>query len=192
MYWEKKMAFPRHRSGLPKNVSSLNYQSWPKNGLLRTTVAHGYGGRICTYSSEPARTEIYLLGMQGLGRPGVNQLTFVEGTMLGSYTRMRAGKGQVMGMLTPNSIIRPMVNAAYRGYIPFMFKQESMIPKTMLHDVIESGKYDIYGSSDQMDPVEDQFRHLSTPCLANLIHMLKRYTVLLPAGRTLSSTLCAI
>ena len=42
-----------------------------------------------------------------------------------------------MGMLTPTSVIRPMVNAAYRGYIPFMWKQKSMIPKTILHDVIE-------------------------------------------------------
>ena len=68
-----------------------------------------------------------------------------------------------MGMLTPTSIIRPMVNAAYRGYIPFMWKQEQMIPKTMLHDVIKTGKYDIYGSSDQMDPVEDQFKHYVYP-----------------------------
>ena len=35
-----------------------------------------------------------------------------------------------------------------------------MIPKTMLHDAIMTGKYDIYGSSDQMDPVEDQFKQL--------------------------------
>ena len=84
--------------------------------------------------------EICLLGMQGLGKPGCNQLTFVEGTMLGSYLRMREGKGRVMGMLTPTSVMRPMVHNAYRGYIPFMFKQESAIPKTILHDVIMSGK----------------------------------------------------
>jgi anaerobic selenocysteine-containing dehydrogenase len=150
------------KCGVPSRVIKALAKEWASK---RTTVAHGYGGPYIRgpFSSEPARTEIYLLGMQGLGRPGVNQLTFVEGTMLGSYTRMRAGKGKVMGMLTPTSIIRPMVNAAYRGYIPFMFKQESIIPKTMLHTVLESGHYDIYGSSDQMEPVEDQFKRYVFP-----------------------------
>ncbi len=112
--------------------------------------------------------------MQGLGKPGVNQLTFVEGTMLGSYNRMRReGPGRPIGMLTPTSKIRPMVNAAFRGYIPFMWKQKNMIPKTILHDVIMTGKYDIYGSSDQMDPVEDQFKHYVYPLKGSSeIHML--------------------
>jgi anaerobic selenocysteine-containing dehydrogenase len=160
------------KCGVPSRIIKALAKEWASK---RTTVAHGYGGPYIRgpYSSEPARMEICLLGMQGLGKPGVNQLTFVEGTMLGSYLRMREGKGRVMGMLTPTSIIRPMVNAAYRGYIPFMFKQESMIPKTILHDVIESGSYDIYGSSDQMDPVDDQFKHYVYPLPGKSeLHML--------------------
>ena len=48
-----------------------------------------------------------------------------------------------------------------------------MIPKTILHDVIKTGKYDIYGSSDQMDPVEDQFKHYVYPLPGKTeIHML--------------------
>ena len=46
---------------------------------------------------------------------------------------------------------------SYRGYHPFMPKQKQMIPKPMLHDAILKGHFDIYGSSDQMDPVDDQF-----------------------------------
>ena len=160
------------KCGVPSRIIKALARTW---ATKRTTVAHGYGGPYIRgpYSSEPARMEVCLLGMQGLGKPGCNQLTFVEGTMLGAYTRMRAGEGKAMGMLTPTSVIRPMVNAAYRGYIPFMWKQESMIPKTMLHDVIMSGSYDIYGSSDQMDPVEDQFIHYTYPLPGKSeIHML--------------------
>jgi len=168
----KTPAWAAGKCGVPSRIIKALARAWASK---RTTVAHGYGGPYIRgpYSSEPARMEVCLLGMQGLGRPGCNQLTFVEGTMLGAYTKMRAGKGDLMGMLTPRSVIRPMVNAAFRGYIPFMWKQESMIPKTILHDVIETGTYDIYGSSDQMDPVEDQFKHYVYPLPGkNELHML--------------------
>ena len=160
------------KCGVPSRIIKALAKKW---AAVRTSVAHGYGGPYIRgpYSSEPARMEVCLLGMQGLGRPGVNQLTFVEGTMLGSYLRMREGKGRVMGMLTPTSIRRPMVNDAYRGYIPFMFKQQSMVPKTILHEVIIKGSYDIFGSSDQMDPVEDQFKRYTYPLPGKSeIHML--------------------
>jgi molybdopterin guanine dinucleotide-containing S/N-oxide reductase-like protein len=168
----KTPTWAAEKCGVPSRTIKALARLW---AAKRTTVCHGYGGPYIRgpYSSEPARMEVCLLGMQGLGKPGVNQLTFVEGTMLGSYNRMRSGKPGTVGMLTPTSIIRPMVNAAFRGYIPFMWKQESMIPKTILHDVIMSGTYDIYGSSDQMDPVEDQFIHYTYPLPGkNELHML--------------------
>ena len=56
-----------------------------------------------------------------------------------------------------------MVNQAYRGYIPFMFKEEQVIPKPLLHKAILEGSYDIFGSPDQMAPVEDQFQSLCLP-----------------------------
>ncbi len=117
--------------------------------------------------------EICLLGMQGLGRHGVNQLTFLDGSFLGNYLRMREGKGRAMGQQTPCSIIRPMVNQAYRGYIPFMWKEKQVIPKPLLHDAILKGHYDIYGSSDQMDPVDDQFKRYVYPLPGKSeVHML--------------------
>jgi molybdopterin guanine dinucleotide-containing S/N-oxide reductase-like protein len=168
----KTPAWASEKCGVPSRTIKALAKAWASK---RTTVAHGYGGPYIrgAYSSEPARMEICLLGMQGLGRPGVNQLTFVEGTMLGSYNRMRSGRPGTVGMQTPASILRPIVNAAYRGYNPFMWKQESIIPKTLLHDVIETGAYDIYGSSDQMEPVEDQFKHYVYPLPGkNEIHMM--------------------
>jgi molybdopterin guanine dinucleotide-containing S/N-oxide reductase-like protein len=160
------------KCGIPSRIIKALAREWAKK---RTTVCHGYGGPYIRgpYSSEPARMEICLLGMQGLGKPGVNQLTFVEGSMIGAYEKKRHGKGALMGMLTPASIIRPMVNKAYRGYFPQQPKQEQVIPKPLLHDAILDGHYDIYGSSDQMDPVDDQFKHYVYPVKGKSeVHML--------------------
>ena len=160
------------KCGVPTRIIKALARTW---AAKRTTIAHGYGGPYIRgpYSSEPARMEVCLLGMQGLGKPGRNQMTFVEGSFLGSYLRMREGKGRQMGQQTPTSVIRPMVNAAYQGYIPFMFKEEQIIPKPMLHDAILKGHFDIRGSSDQMDPVEDQFKRYIYPLPGKSeIHML--------------------
>ena len=79
------------KCGVPSRTIKALAREWAQK---RTTVAHGYGGPYIRgpYSSEPARMEVCLLGMQGLGKPGVNQLTFVEGTMLGSYNQNEIGQ----------------------------------------------------------------------------------------------------
>ncbi len=53
---------------------------WAKN---TASICHGNGGSYIRgpYSSEPARLEIMLLGMQGLGRPGVHQTKMIEWNM---------------------------------------------------------------------------------------------------------------
>ncbi len=161
------------KCGVPSRTIKALAKEWASK---RTTVAHGYGGPYIRgpYSTEPARMEVCLLGMQGLGKPGVNQMCWVEGSRIGeAVARARWGRSNIVGMQTPASLIRPDVHAAYRGYIPFMMKQESMIPKTILHDVIDTGTYDIYGSSDQMDPVEDQFIRFVYPLPGkNEFHMM--------------------
>ena len=160
------------KCGVPSRIIKALAREWARK---RTTVCHSTGGPYIRgpYSSEPARMEVCLLGMQGLGRPGVNQLTFSDATLIGGHIKKKMGRPGKMGMLAPTSKIRPMVNAAYRGYTPRMSKQESMIPKPLLHDAILEGHFDIYGSSDQMDPVDDQFKHYVYPLPGkNEIHML--------------------
>ncbi|MDR2088234.1 MAG: molybdopterin-dependent oxidoreductase [Clostridiales Family XIII bacterium] len=48
-----------------------------------TSICHGNGGSFIRgpYASEPARLEIMLLGMQGLGKPGVHQTKMIEWNM---------------------------------------------------------------------------------------------------------------
>ena len=168
----KTPAWAAEKCGIPSRTIKALARRWARR---RTTVTHGYGGPYIRgpYSSEPARMEVILLGMQGLGKPGVNQLTWLDGSFLGNYLRMREGKGRAMGKQVPRAVMRPMVNQAYRGYIPFMWKEQQVIPKPLLHDAILKGSFDIYGSSDQMDPVDDQFKRYIYPLPGKSeVHML--------------------
>jgi anaerobic selenocysteine-containing dehydrogenase len=156
------------KCGIPSRIIKALAKSW---GSKRTVVAHVFGGPYIRgpYSSEPARLEVCLLGMQGLGKPGVHQLCFLEGTFIAKTVTKKD-----IAQQTPQGLVRPMVvEAAYRGYHPFMPKQKQIIPKPMMHDAILKGHFEIYGSSDQMDPVEDQFKRYVYPIPGKSeIHML--------------------
>jgi trimethylamine-N-oxide reductase (cytochrome c) len=57
--------------------------------------------------------------------------------------------------------------------MPFFPPQKQLIPKPLLHDAILDGHFDIYGSSDQMLPVEDQFKRYVYPIKGcSEIHMI--------------------
>ncbi|NIO72390.1 MAG: molybdopterin-dependent oxidoreductase, partial [Anaerolineae bacterium] len=71
--------------GIPKTPEwaspKCGVPEWTIKALARefasktTSICHYYGGSMIRgpYSHEPARLEVILLGMQGLGKPGVHQ-----------------------------------------------------------------------------------------------------------------------
>ncbi len=96
-----------------------------KSAAKRTSIGHVVGGSLIRgpYSHEPARLEAILLGMQGLGKPGIHQvsmLTEVRDTIpkslrtaLSSFTPTKPGdriRGRtlqpILGLLI-NSFPRP-------------------------------------------------------------------------------------
>ena len=60
-------------TGVPSRIIKAFARQWASK---RTSTTHNYGGSLVRgpYSSEPARLEVFLLAMQGLGKPGVNQM----------------------------------------------------------------------------------------------------------------------
>ncbi|MCC8047602.1 MAG: molybdopterin-dependent oxidoreductase [Oscillospiraceae bacterium] len=65
-------------------VSPWTIKALARHWAKRTvSICHGNGGSYIRgpYSSEPARLEIMLLGMQGLGKPGVHQTKMIEWNM---------------------------------------------------------------------------------------------------------------
>jgi trimethylamine-N-oxide reductase (cytochrome c) len=67
-----------------------------------TSIAHGNGGgyiRSC-YSHEPARLEVMLLGMQGLGKPGRNQLKMIEWGLFSLNSQIPCPRPEVIPAMT--------------------------------------------------------------------------------------------
>ncbi|WP_417144873.1 molybdopterin-dependent oxidoreductase [Raoultibacter massiliensis] len=125
-----------HEDGIPKTprwasekcgVPSYRIKAFARYwGKHRVSIAHCNGGgyiRSC-FSHEPARLEVCLLGMQGLGKPGVHQFKFIEWVLQGVNP-------------VPPSEIYPTLMGVYHGWR--MGAPKHFIPKTMTPDAIVGG-----------------------------------------------------
>ncbi len=164
----KTPTWAAEKCGVPSRVIKALAREWAKK---KTTIAHGLGGPYIRgpFSHEPARLEIVLLAMQGVGKPGVNQISMVE-----IMSFIAAGVLHLhVPPPTPGGVKRLFMVEAVRGYMPFFPMKKQIIPKPLLQDAILNGHFDIYGSSDQMLPVEDQFKRYVYPVEGcSEIHMI--------------------
>ncbi len=120
-----------------------------------TSIAHYFGGSMIrgAYSHEPARLECILLGMQGLGKPGVHQCQITY-----------KGMPRVKGGLKDISRVLPGINPAYKQWkdlVPKTAKQ--FIPKTLIHKAILNPPVTFWGSTAIKTPAEDQFIKYTYP-----------------------------
>jgi molybdopterin guanine dinucleotide-containing S/N-oxide reductase-like protein len=120
-----------------------------------TSYMHYFGGGFIRgpYSHEPGRLECVLLGMQGLGKPGVHQWQI-------SYFGMPRPKGlhnfRYFNPQLSQRLTRPM-----RTTIDAWGKQ--VIPKTLIQEAILNYPITFYGASGQESPTEDQFVKYTFP-----------------------------
>jgi molybdopterin guanine dinucleotide-containing S/N-oxide reductase-like protein len=121
-----------------------------------TSIAHYFGGGFIRgpYSHEPARMECCLLGMQGLGKPGVHQLQL-------TYFGMPRMEG-----LSGTSFWNPEI--VERLSLPVLSSianwQESVLPKTLVHTHLktdETLKFNGCGAIEA--PVVNQFKEYKFP-----------------------------
>ncbi len=146
--------------GIPKTPDwaspKCSIPVWTIKALARefasktTSFIHGSGGHIRgPYSTEPARLEVILLGMQGLFKPGVRH----QNSYLG----------------TPRPAVMPDVMESRRGISPAMDPgvfppPAQFIPKTLIHKAILSDEpISWYGSTAIWCPTEDQFKKYTYP-----------------------------
>ena len=130
--------------GVPSYTIKAFARYWAKHAV---SIAHCNGGsfiRSC-YAHEPARLEVALLGMQGVGKPGANQFKFIEWTLYGMES---------VTPLPPSTEI-PDCSPAYRGW--FRSFPKSFIPKTMIPEAIMNPPVTWYGHIGAGFPREDQF-----------------------------------
>lgn len=131
--------------GVPSRIIKALARKWAAQA---TTIVHSNGGSLirASYSTEPGRLEVILLGMQGLGKPGRNQLKMIEWNLFGMHDQNPGPRSQVI----------PDLSAAYRGWY-FKLPQQ-FIPKDLIHKAILSDEPITWqGTSLAGFPREDQF-----------------------------------
>ncbi len=138
-------------TGVPSRIIKALARKWAKEA---TSIGHCNGGSFIrsTYSHEPARLEVCLLAMQGLGKPGQAQLKFLEWQQ---YSLHRLNPA-------PRSKVIPNVKACYHGWkyqIPPQFIPKTLIAQAILSD--EPLKW--YGTSCAGVSREDQFLQYEYP-----------------------------
>jgi molybdopterin guanine dinucleotide-containing S/N-oxide reductase-like protein len=140
------------KTGVPEWTIKALAREWAKRV---TTVMHHYGGSYIRgpYSHEPARLESCLLGMQGLGKPGVHQ-----------YTHMGGDIHNITDFPRPvRSMGRGPRDSTVFGSRLVMSLTPQCIPKCLVHHAILNPPVSSWGSTAMLIPVEDQFRKYTYP-----------------------------
>ncbi len=148
----KTPAWASKKCGIPPWTIKALAREW---ATQITSLAHHYGGGFIRgpYSSEPARLEVCLLGMQGVGKPGQCQysMQFPAAT---------------------EELPRPAVDVAWFELFALTpggssearhWDHKQIIGKTVLHKAILDPPVSFYGTTHVMAPKENQFVKYTYP-----------------------------
>ena len=151
--------------GIPKTPEwaskKCGVPEWTIKALARefakkvTSIIHYFGGSMVRgpFSHEPGRLECVLLGMQGLGAPGVHQCQM-------TYFGMPRAEG-LKSIRFFNPDLTERLRIPCRTTIDAWGKQ--LIPKTLIQDAILHPPLTFIGSGGQESQVEDQFVKYTYP-----------------------------
>jgi molybdopterin guanine dinucleotide-containing S/N-oxide reductase-like protein len=157
--------------GVPKTPEwaskKCGVPEWTIKALARefasktTSIAHYFGGGMIRgpYSHEPARLEVILLGMQGLGKPGVHQSQIAYG---GMPRNILGGMGH-MGMFE-NLSKSPAGERLLKPHktTPTAWGKQ-LIPKTLIERALSNPPVNFWGTGGHETEVEDQFVKYTYP-----------------------------
>ncbi len=142
----KTPAWASRKCGVPEWTIKALAREWAKK---ITSIAHYFGGSYVRgpFSHEPGRLECILLGMQGLGGPGVHQSQI-------TYTGMPRAEG-----LRSTRFFNPELSERITKPVATTIRAwgKQLIPKTYIQQAIEEPPLSYYGSGAIETPTEDQF-----------------------------------
>ena len=133
------------RCGIPPHTIKAYARNLCKK---RATHVHYSSGSIKTpYSHEPGRTQAYLLAMQGMGKPGVQQLHL-------EATNMAKEK-------LAESSTRPF---SLLNHCRMFYPSAQTLPRTAVAEAIRNGHVEWYGSPCIVYvPTDEQFKKFTYP-----------------------------
>ena len=161
----KTPKWAQSKCGVPSYTIKAFARYWAKHAV---SIAHADGGGMIRspFSAEPARLEVVLMAMQGIGRPGVGQLHLIEFGQFGfdEWNPM------------PRSEKYFEVPGAYHGWMELLDGHPSFIPKTMIPQALmleEGEKLKWHGHGVCTAPRLDQFIPFEWPLEGeSYIHMI--------------------
>ena len=147
------------KCGVPTWTIKALARDWAKKTV---TIGHYFGGGLARgpYSHEPARFECVLLGMQGLGKPGVHQSQIAY---LGMPRNIIGAGRQYMDMFN-NLAASPAGDRLLKPHkgTPTAWGKQ-LIPKTLIEEAIHRPPVDFWGTGGHEEPTEDQYKKYTYP-----------------------------
>ncbi len=155
----KTPAWASPKCGVPSWTIKALARDWAKKVV---TIGHYFAGGMARgpYATEPARLECVLLGMQGLGKPGVHQAQIAY---TGMPKNVITGGADHMG---------PFANLTSQPYGERLLKPhrgtptawgKQMIPKVLIEEAIRDGKVEFWGTGGHEEPTSNQYRRYEYP-----------------------------
>lgn len=137
--------------GVPAYRIKALARYWAKHNV---SIGHCNGGSYIrsAFSHEPARLEVYLMAMQGVGAPGRTTFKFIEWVLFGSSSHSPV----------PPSEFIPSTASVYNG---LMIGKDygAFVPKTMVHKALRGEELEWYGRGTAANARTDQFDKHSFP-----------------------------
>ena len=151
--------------GIPVRQIKALARYWAKHNV---SIAHANGGSYIrsTYSHEPARLEVALLGMQGLGMPGRNQVLMIDHQLFGLVSQMPAPRSEAIPVLA--QVCMPYAADQRESFVP-----ETLIPEALSGEYTAENPLTWYSVTCAGIPTEDQFVKYQFPIPGSgQIHMI--------------------
>ena len=140
------------KCGVPEWTIKALAREWAKKA---TTICHGNGGSYIRgpYSTEPARLEIFLLAMQGLGKPGANYVKMLEWSFVND---------EKTASPMPTSVVNSW-QVMLSNSPSWLAKWTQFIPKCLVPEAILNPPISWYGNSTFPTNGPDQFNKYTYP-----------------------------
>ena len=185
----KTPAWASEKCGVPEWTIKALARDWASKA---TSILHGNGGPGIRgpYATEPARLEAILLGMRGLGKPGVHQAKMLEWHIHTDHYALPFESKARPDVAIYSEACRPP-GSTYAGFYahparlldqspklkeilkPMDNSPAQLIPKCLVHEAILKGHIQWYGLDEFIGPRAEQFNLHEYPAPGcSKIHMI--------------------